>query len=296
MNFVIKFLPAMFFLTFKIKNRCSGCTTSQFVLQQPIELPHDDDFDPLNVRENLQSIVDDGKLRTKGFNTAVNAFTNFLDHSQLGYQHIENFKNARKAVISEYADKNPKELPDERYSVTLTYLDDEQIRSQRKAYNDMIGELQAEVEKLWNIFHKIGVTNRAKSGELDFAGLSSIYAGGPPPKPSFIEKLLAKVLKKKRKIPKPAEGEDVSAHDENALIKPVASVVDDESATFGEQKRFVRTKLNMLRQKMVESYSYETPAERLVMEDRLEFLSTRFEDFLKRLLAIYSIFFTLTSK
>jgi len=77
--------------------------------------------------------VDNENIRNRGFNTAVNNITSILDTSKMGYQHIENFKNARECIIREYEDTDSNNLPDERYQIRLVYYDDEQIRDALRA-------------------------------------------------------------------------------------------------------------------------------------------------------------------
>ncbi|MDR2181388.1 MAG: cytochrome C oxidase subunit II, partial [Treponema sp.] len=69
------------------------------------------EYDQLNIRENLKKIVDIENIRTRGFNTAVNSITSILDTSKMGYQYIENFKNARELIIREYEDTDTEQLP-----------------------------------------------------------------------------------------------------------------------------------------------------------------------------------------
>ncbi len=248
------------------------------------EILKDSSYDPLNIRENLQRIVDEGKLRTRGFNKAVNALTNYLDNNQLGYQHIENFKNARKVHIAEYGDTDAASLPDERYAISLTYYDNEQIRTQRRAYAAQISELQQEVDTLWNVFDQIGAKRREKAGNVDFQVLSQIYSQGPPPPPSFFERLLAKFFKTKRSLPKPSEGDKVKLWDEAEIIKPKETVgfdLDNTTYTFNPQKQYITTKLKLLSHKISESFGAEINPQRQILQDRLEFLEANFEDFLK---------------
>ncbi|MFO7782905.1 MAG: cytoplasmic filament protein CfpA, partial [Spirochaetia bacterium] len=84
------------------------------------------EFDPLNIRENIKKIIDMENIRNRGFNTAINSLTSILDTSKMGYQYIENLKNARELVIREYEDTVTNRLPDERYQMRLKYYDAEQ--------------------------------------------------------------------------------------------------------------------------------------------------------------------------
>ena len=67
-----------------------------------------EEFDTLNIRENLKQIIDLENIRNRGFNTAINSITSILDTSKMGYQYVENLKNARELILREYEDsKNP---------------------------------------------------------------------------------------------------------------------------------------------------------------------------------------------
>jgi len=113
------------------------------------------DFDPLNIRENVQRIIDDENIRNRGYNIAVSALIGILDSSHLGYQHIENFKNCRKIIIREYASMNPVELPDEHYVISLFYQDDLQLREERVAYCQQMDEFDDQMSKLTSVFAKL---------------------------------------------------------------------------------------------------------------------------------------------
>ena len=93
------------------------------------------EYDQLNIRENLKKIVDIENIRTRGFNTAVNSITSILDTSKMGYQYIENFKNARELIVREYEDTDTDNLPDERYQVRMRYYDSAQLIEERKGYD-----------------------------------------------------------------------------------------------------------------------------------------------------------------
>ena len=61
-----------------------------------------DDYDPMNMREQIKKIIDSENIRNRGFNTAVNTLTSILDTSKLGYQVCDNKKNARECWVREY--------------------------------------------------------------------------------------------------------------------------------------------------------------------------------------------------
>ena len=95
-------------------------------------------FDQLNIRENIKKIIDLENIRNRGFNTAINSITSILDTSKMGYQYIENLKNARELILREYDDTDIANLPDERYQIRLKYYDNAQLLAERQAYEVMM--------------------------------------------------------------------------------------------------------------------------------------------------------------
>ena len=82
-----------------------------------------EDYDPLNIRENIKHVIDAENIRNRGYNTAINAITSILDTSKLGYQVCDNMKNARVCHIREYEEMDRAVLPDERYGMRVAYYD-----------------------------------------------------------------------------------------------------------------------------------------------------------------------------
>ena len=128
-----------------------------------------DDYDPLNLREQIKAIVDSENIRNRGFNTAVNTLTSILDTSRLGYQYCDNKKNAREAHVREYEDQEEANLPDERYAMRLVYFDQNQIRDLKRSYDQRIAAYLREVEALWDVAHVLYEKHKRK-----FAFLSKI--------------------------------------------------------------------------------------------------------------------------
>jgi len=93
------------------------------------------EFDPLNIRENLKKLIDIENIRNRGFNTAMNSITSILDTSKMGYQYLENLKNAREMILQEYEDTDPANLPDERYQIRMKYYDNAQLIEERRSYS-----------------------------------------------------------------------------------------------------------------------------------------------------------------
>ncbi|MDT8448168.1 MAG: cytoplasmic filament protein CfpA [bacterium] len=253
------------------------------------EIPQSE-YDPLNVRENIKRIVDRENMRNQGFDKAVNSLTQILDKTRLGYQHIENFKQARKVVIREYGEQAGAELPDERYAATLAYYDDEQLHALRNAYCTQIEEFEVQAQKLWEVYEKVHQNFRDEQGFLDYQSVSQIYLGGGPihktsdEKLGFFAKLFGGAKKKeepvKLDLPPADEAEQpVKLWDEIFFVQPEKSDMEKLNDTFAEKRKYLTKKFQMLRGKIHDTFKYENPPERVILDQRLDFLEDRFEAF-----------------
>ncbi len=223
-------------------------------------------FDQLNIRENLKKIIDTENIRNRGFNTAINSLTSILDTSKMGYQYIENLKNARELILREYDDTNAAVLPDERYAIRLRYYDNAQLNEDRKAYEVMIRSFETEVEHLWDVLNTRYEDSKFLTRVTDFNDLAKIY-----------KRKIRKNIKEKTGDP---QYEDIAkVWDEISFIKPVETEVEKMNRTFIFEKDKIRKRLIIMRDKLKNMYDYQYPIERRVMEERLSFLETEFNKF-----------------
>jgi hypothetical protein len=223
-------------------------------------------FDQLNIRENLKKIIDMENIRNRGFNTAVNSLTSILDTSKMGYQYIENLKNARELILREYDDTNQALLPDERYQIRLRYYDNAQLNEERKAYEVMIRSFETEVEHLWDVLNTRYEDSKFLTRVTDFNDLAKIY-----------KKKIRKNVKEKTGDPL---YEDIAkVWDEISFIKPAETEVERMNRTFIYEKDKLRKRLIIMRDKLKTMYNYQYPIERRVMEERLDFLDREFMKF-----------------
>ncbi|OGH03228.1 MAG: hypothetical protein A2600_08275 [Candidatus Lambdaproteobacteria bacterium RIFOXYD1_FULL_56_27] len=232
--------------------------------------------DPLNVRENIQRIVDRENLRNRGFNKAVTALTQILDKTRLGYQHIENFKQARKVVIREYSELSIHNLPDERYSATLVYYDEKQLREQRNAYCVQIDEFDQQAKKLWDVYERVHEAHKAEQGFLDYQSVAKMFLGGAEP--------AAKDERGKRgsdpqPVAEPVEAAPVKEWDEVFFVQPKKSEMEKLNDTFAERRKYLTRKFQLLRGKIHDTFKYDNPPERLILDQRLDFLEGQFETY-----------------
>lgn len=225
------------------------------------------EFDPLNIRENLKSIVDMENIRNRGYNTAVNSITSILDTSKMGYQYIENLKNARELIIREYEETDAKSLPDERYEILLKYFDHGQLIEERKAYDVQVQAFEVETQHLQDV-------------------LSETYRSSKFPylKVKDFDDLAKKMKNKIRRNIKSKTGDPMyesieKTWDEITFVQSAETEVEKMNRTYVHEKTHIKKRLLMMREKMHEMYEYRYPIQRRVMEDRLDFLMREFNRF-----------------
>jgi len=220
-------------------------------------------FDQLNIRENLKKIVDIENIRNRGYNTAVNSLTSILDTSKMGYQYIENLKNARELIIREYEDTDYAHLPDERYQIRLQYYDNAQLLEERKAYDVQVKSFETEVEHIWDVLEMRYADSKFLKRITDFDDLAKVYR----------RKIKRKIKDQKGE---PAYEDISKVWDEISFIKPAETEVEKMNRTYLFEKEKLRSKLIMMKDKLKHMYSYQYPIERRVMEERLAFLEKEF--------------------
>ena len=222
-------------------------------------------FDQLNVRENLKKIIDIENIRNRGFNTAINSITSILDTSKMGYQYIENLKNAREVIIREYEDSDTAHLPDERYQIKLRYFDNAQLTEDRKAYDIQMKSFETEVMHLWDVLETIYQESKSSWKITDFDDLAA--------------KKRPKVKKMKDKTGEPEYENVAKVWDEISFVRAGETEVERSNRSFLYEKDRIRHRVILMRNKMKTMYDYLYPIERRVMEDRLSFLEREYYRF-----------------
>jgi hypothetical protein len=223
-------------------------------------------FDQLNLRENIKKIVDIENIRNRGFNTAINSITSILDTSKMGYQYIENLKNAREVIIREYEDTDVAHLPDERYQIKLRYFDNAQLTEDRKAYDVQVKSFETEILHLWDTLEVIYQDSKSFWKITDFQDLAKKN------KPR-IKKLI------KDKTGEPLYEDIAKVWDEISFVNVGETEVERSNRTFLFEKDRIRERIIIMRDKMKTMYDYLYPIERRVMEKRLAFLEREYYRF-----------------
>jgi hypothetical protein len=224
------------------------------------------EFDQMNIRENLKKIIDLENIRNRGYNTAVNSITSILDTSKMGYQYIENLKNARELVIREYEDTDKDRLPDERYGIKLKYYDNAQLISEREAYSAQVVAFENEVLHLWEVLEMVYDKKKNIFTKNDFSDLAKAYKG--------------RIERKIKSKTNEALYEDLEkVWDEISFIRPAETEIESMNRTYLYEKDRVKRRLIVMKERMSEMYGFKYPKERRFMEDRLQRLEREFNRF-----------------
>ncbi len=194
-------------------------------------------FDQLNIRENLKKIIDLENIRNRGFNTAINSLTSILDTSKMGYQYIENLKNARELILREYDDTDTANLPDERYQIKLKYYDNAQLIAERQAYEVMMSSFETEVMHLWDVVRAKYDKSKSKFKINDFADLAGKYK-------TYIKKQF------KEKSGDPVYEDTAKVWDEISFIKVPETEVEKMNRTYIYEKDKLRKRLIIMRHRI----------------------------------------------
>lgn len=227
------------------------------------------DYDSLNIRENIKKIIDNENIRNRGFNTAVNSITSILDNSKMGYQFIENYKNARECIIREYEEEDSTKLPDERYNLRLVYYDQKQLKSLRKAYSRQIEELEREVMHLWKVCHGVYTNDRDEKDYDDWETLADRMLT-PKKKKGFF---------KSKNAVEPEIEEKKPLWNEIGYIQPKDTIVSKSNPTEEARLDEISARFPLMWDKLQKVYREQIDETRQILEARISFLQEQFEDF-----------------
>jgi len=230
------------------------------------------DYDALNIRENIKKIIDNENIRNRGFNTAVNTITSILDNSKMGYQYIENFKNARECIIREYEEEDASKLPDERYNLRLVYYDQKQLKALRKAYSKQIEEMEKEVAHLWDVCNGVYVKDRQDKDYDDWETLSAKMLNPKKKKGLFRSKSDAENSEAETEQTKPL-------WNEISFIQPKDTIVSKSNPTEEARLDDIAARFPLMREKLKRVYQDQNEETRQILEARLRFLQEQFQEF-----------------
>jgi hypothetical protein len=222
-----------------------------------------EEYDPVNIRENLKRIIDIENIRNRGFNTAINSITSILDTSKMGYQHVENLKNARELVLREYEDTDDAHLPDERYAIRLKYYDQAQLLEERKAYDVQAKSFEVEILHAWDILEMVYEDSKFMKGVVDFDDLA--------------RKMKSKIKRRiKARTGDPLYEDIEKSWSEVTFVKPGDTDVERMNRTYIAEKDDVKKRIILMRDKLQKLYGYRYPIQRRVVEERVAYLEKQF--------------------
>jgi hypothetical protein len=223
------------------------------------------EFDPLNIRENLKKIVDMENIRNRGFNTAVNSLTSILDTSKMGYQYVENLKNARELIVREYEDADVTRLPDERYQIRLKYYDSEQLEREREAYDKQMEAFKNEVTHVYDVIEAVYQRGKSNFKITDFDDLSRQMRG---------------TIRKAKEVSGEPLYEDIQkTWNEVLRIKAEDTDVERLNQTYLHEKSMFKKMLRKSTEKVQTIFGFQNPQTRVILDQRITFLEREFEEF-----------------
>ena len=204
------------------------------------------DFDLANVRENINKNTDIENIRRRGFSEAINTLISILDDSKMSYQFFENSPIGYNLIIREYEDTDTAVLPDERYQITLKYLDNLRLYEDCKVYDAQISEFENEVQRLWDLI------------EVIYQDSKSVF------KVNDFDDLARKNRSRIRQLVKDRTGD----HPNEIFVSDISRMRHSNNA-YHYEKNMVRACLAKMRERIMNMYEFLYPIERRVMEDRL---------------------------
>ncbi|HSV95852.1 MAG TPA: cytoplasmic filament protein CfpA [Spirochaetota bacterium] len=222
-----------------------------------------EEYDPLNIRENIKHIIDSENIRNRGYNTAINALTSILDTSKLGYQVCDNMKNARICQIREYEEMDRTILPDERYAIRLAYYDQNQLREEKREFDRQMEGFTKEILRAWDVVHAHYESKKRFRSLKDFDDLCS--------------RLMSKEWRRGKKEEE-ADPNSVLWNELGELYNE-GSFVEKNNRTYEDRILNLKGKLKYLREILQNMHGYQNPIERVILDERLSFLDRKFNEF-----------------
>ncbi|SRR6056297_814874 len=222
-----------------------------------------DEYDPLNVRENIKYIIDEENIRNRGYNTAINAITSILDTSKLGYQVCDNMKNARICNIREYEELDSSILPDERYQIRLAYYDQNQLREEKKEYDRQMDAFTREILRSWDVVHAHYESKKRFRSLRDFDDLAN----------RLMSRDWRRTKREEDMDPNSVLWNEVGElYNENTFV-------EKNNRTYEDRIMNLKNKMRYLTNKLQEMHGYQNPIERVILDERLNFIERRFNEF-----------------
>lgn len=217
-----------------------------------------------SIKDHVEQIIDNENIRNKGFNKVVNSLTTILDSSKLGYQFIDNYKNARVCVVREYASIVKQELPDETFGLRLSYFTIEQLESMRRSYDLQSDELMDEIDKVGSVIEKIQTEQNKKNGIRTYRDISKEILGQKKQNGLFGKN-------------DTSDGNDDHLWYEISFLKQNNN--REKEKTYVNYNNDLKKKIQMMHKKIVNIFTNQYPQQRRILDKRVKFLEESFQKF-----------------
>ncbi|MBU2509906.1 cytochrome C oxidase subunit II [bacterium] len=263
------------FLSFDSEKDDENSKRYDFVAKRFMDSLESKDFEmtPQNeemqrIRDSVNLVIETENIANKGFNRVVNALTSILDVSKMGYQFIENYKNARVCIIREYEVKNKIEIPDEAFTIRLSYFDHDQLVNLREAYDRQISDVSEEIRKLVDIVEQIFQDWCEENGVQNYETVS--------------REILAEGKNNQKKWWEFWKAEEKIVDEEDMLWNELTFMEADANKADTTTKRFdakiLKAQLKVVKQKVLKVYTNQYPRERAIIEERIKFLENSYQE------------------
>ena len=260
----------------------------------------DSQRDHMTLKYNALHVLEAENIKNRGYNSAVNAITSILDLSKMGYQHIENMKNARHCVIREYSTEEQHQIPDENYFITMTHYDNEQISTLREDYERYFKIFKSSFEEVISVIEVNYIGFKKAHGIIDYSDVLGKYRRREEIQDikKFQEKesWLSKIFGGSSKPAAPSvDGEEVGEIEntveedlnrrlwnEFVFIAPEATSMTSKGKKYDVEIQEIKEKIIHCRSRLGAIYSKYTPEERSIIENRINYLEDLFNEFSTR--------------
>jgi hypothetical protein len=144
-------------------------------------------------------------------------------------------------------------------------LDDLQLRETRNAYCQQMDDFAYEAEKLYRVYEKIHTAQKLEQPFKDYEDVAS------------------EILKTAKRInPKSAGPNDLPRAenwDEITFIRPEKADIEKLNETFLDKRQHLFKQFRIIRENIAKLYDTDNPPERVIMEQRLDFLEDKSNTF-----------------
>jgi hypothetical protein len=227
-----------------------------------------------SIRDAVRMVIDKENIRNKGFNRVVNALTSILDVSKMGYQFIENYKNARVCVIREYEIKDKNEIPDEAFGIRLSYFDNEQLKELCSSYDKQLDALSEEISKVTEVVEQVFQNWCDENGIQNYQTVS--------------QEILKEGQSAQKRWWEFWKSTEESVDEEDMLWNELTFMEknnDEEggNTTKRHQASFLKEQIKLNKQKVLKIYGNQHPRERFVIEERINFLDDVYQDLFSKI-------------